>query len=173
LPGVSNFLELNVRTYAYDRHGRPGAWFYSLDANCWPAVIGARWSYHLPYRWARMSFDRDASARIRYTSRRRSGAQASATTFEYAPRGAATVSHDPRSIEFFLIERYNLFASRKGTLYSGRVHHAPYETSLADVARWDAHLLRLNNLPAPNREPDHVAYSGGVRVNVFGLRRVG
>jgi uncharacterized protein len=31
--GPSNFLELNLRTYVRDRDGRPGIWFYSLDAN--------------------------------------------------------------------------------------------------------------------------------------------
>jgi hypothetical protein len=31
LPGVSAFGELNVRTYV-ERGGRPGVWFFSLDA---------------------------------------------------------------------------------------------------------------------------------------------
>src|ERR1700748_2091278 len=29
VPGVSNFLELNLRTYVRDASGRPGIWFYS------------------------------------------------------------------------------------------------------------------------------------------------
>jgi uncharacterized protein len=202
LPGVSNFLELNVRTYAYDALGRPGVWFYSLDANCWPAVIGARWSYRLPYHWARMSFRREESTgRIHYTSRRRAvntflpppvlgggpgrGANTSwpasshqqpttgaapATEFEYAPRGVATSSHDPESLPFFLIERYFLFAFRNGRLFAGHVHHRPYEVSEADVPRWDTHMLSLNELPIPDRAPEHVAYSAAVDVRVFGLR---
>ncbi|MBV8901140.1 MAG: DUF2071 domain-containing protein, partial [Verrucomicrobia bacterium] len=32
VPGISHFLELNLRTYVRDRLGRPGIWFYSLDA---------------------------------------------------------------------------------------------------------------------------------------------
>src|ERR1700693_6203680 len=31
VPGISNFLELNLRTYVRDASGRPGLLFYSLD----------------------------------------------------------------------------------------------------------------------------------------------
>ncbi|MFO1096012.1 MAG: DUF2071 domain-containing protein [Planctomycetaceae bacterium] len=174
LPLVSNFLELNVRTYAYDRTGRPGVWFYSLDANSWPAVLGARATYHLPYHWARMSFARDAaSGRIRYGSHRRHSAADVATHFEYTHHGPTRAAHDPASLDFFLIERYDLFAVRNNVLYSGRVHHAPYEKSAAQLMCWDMHMLDLNRLPIPTRPPDHVAYSPGVTVQVFGLHPVG
>ena len=33
LPWFSDFEELNVRTYVYDRNNVPGIWFYSLDCN--------------------------------------------------------------------------------------------------------------------------------------------
>src|SRR5262245_39115318 len=48
LPGISNFLELNVRTYVHDENGTPGIWFYSLTANSWLAVQLARRIFHLP-----------------------------------------------------------------------------------------------------------------------------
>ena len=41
LPWISQFLELNVRTYAYDEEGVPGVWFYSLDCNQPLAVAAA------------------------------------------------------------------------------------------------------------------------------------
>ena len=41
VPGISNFHELNVRTYVV-RDGVPGVWFYSLDAAKALAVIIAR-----------------------------------------------------------------------------------------------------------------------------------
>src|SRR5437660_634498 len=31
LAWLSDFLELNVRTYVFDENGVPGIWFYSLD----------------------------------------------------------------------------------------------------------------------------------------------
>lgn len=42
VPGISNFLEMNLRTYVRDEGGRPGIWFYSLDANQALAVCLAR-----------------------------------------------------------------------------------------------------------------------------------
>ncbi|MFZ4599930.1 MAG: YqjF family protein, partial [Terrimicrobiaceae bacterium] len=54
LPWISNFLELNIRTYVRDRHGRAGVWFYSLDCNQPLAVWVARTLFHLPYFDARM-----------------------------------------------------------------------------------------------------------------------
>ena len=47
--GISNFLEMNLRTYVYDKRGRPGVWFYSLDANQWLAVLCAKTFFNLPY----------------------------------------------------------------------------------------------------------------------------
>ena len=50
MPGLSNFMELNVRTYVHDAQGTPGVWFYSLDCNSRLTVWGARRFFHLPYR---------------------------------------------------------------------------------------------------------------------------
>src|SRR5687768_7850915 len=46
LPWVSNFPELNVRTYV-TAGGKPGVWFFSLDAANPLAVRAARWMFHL------------------------------------------------------------------------------------------------------------------------------
>ena len=42
VPGVSSFLELNVRTYVRSADGKPGVWFFSLDATSRLAVRAAR-----------------------------------------------------------------------------------------------------------------------------------
>ena len=48
VPGLSSFLELNVRTYVtYD--DKPGIWFFSLDTSSALAVDAARAFYKLPY----------------------------------------------------------------------------------------------------------------------------
>src|SRR5205823_4815092 len=53
VPVLSAFPELNVRTYV-TYMGKPGVFFFSLDAFNPPAVWGARLLYHLPYFYARM-----------------------------------------------------------------------------------------------------------------------
>jgi len=54
VPGLSAFPELNVRTYV-TAEGKPGVWFFSLDAASVIAVAAARATFHLPYFRARMS----------------------------------------------------------------------------------------------------------------------
>ena len=54
LPFVSSFRELNVRTYV-TRDGKPGIWFFSLDASSQVAVEAARRLYRLPYFRAEIS----------------------------------------------------------------------------------------------------------------------
>ena len=51
VPGLSSFAETNVRTYV-TRDGKPGVWFFSLDASSRLAVTAARALYHLPYHHA-------------------------------------------------------------------------------------------------------------------------
>src|SRR5690606_4642989 len=53
LPPLDSFPELNLRTYV-EAGGKPGVWFFSLDADCWPIVWGGRRIYDLPYSPARM-----------------------------------------------------------------------------------------------------------------------
>lgn len=53
VPGTDEFPELNVRTYVMI-DGKPGVYFFSLDADNWQAVKGARTFFHLPYHYAKM-----------------------------------------------------------------------------------------------------------------------
>ena len=54
VPAISTFIELNVRTYV-TAGGKPGVWFFSLDASSRLAVEVGRRAYELPYFHARMS----------------------------------------------------------------------------------------------------------------------
>jgi uncharacterized protein YqjF (DUF2071 family) len=68
IPGLSAFPELNVRTYV-SAGGKPGVWFFSLDAASAIAVAAARAWFHLPYFRARMSLEAHGDE-IRYQSHR-------------------------------------------------------------------------------------------------------
>jgi uncharacterized protein YqjF (DUF2071 family) len=172
VPGISDFLELNLRTYVRDERGRPGVWFYSLDANQWLAVKIARSLFHLPYEHARMSATVGADGAVDYRSRRRGDDVES--RFQWRPIGGARAAA-AGSREFFLVERYRLFAydrSRTG-LWSGRVAHAPYRIGEVALGAWDERLFALAGFSPPNRAPDHVCAAGAVDVSVWPLRRVG
>src|SRR5690606_31147711 len=126
LPGISRFLELNVRTYV-TVDGVPGVWFYSLDAASKLAVRGARWLFHLPYFDARMSFQRDADGWIHYTSTRtHRGAKPAELDMVYRPTGEAYPS-PANELDHFLTDRFCLYsADQQGNLYRGQIHHLPW-----------------------------------------------
>ena len=173
VPGVSDFLELNLRTYVVDRHGRPGVWFYSLDTSHRLPVAVARIFFHLNYRWARMAGEAREGA-VRYRSERRlRGGWDEPQVFAWRRRDGAAGA-EPGSLPFFLVERYRLFAwsARKRRLYSGRVWHAPYPVAEAAVTGWSGRLFSLNGFDEPARPPDSVLASAGVRVSVHPLERV-
>ena len=167
VPRLSNFMELNVRTYVHDEAGVPGVWFYSLDANQPLAVKIARRFFHLPYEHAAMESSRTKSGAIRYRSLRAGSSKP--TVFEYAP-GAELPAASPDSLEFFLIERYRLYAYANGRLFSGAVFHQPYPLCGAEVTAWDDHLFALDGFASTGRPPDHLIMSPGVEVTIFPLR---
>jgi uncharacterized protein YqjF (DUF2071 family) len=170
VPGISNFLELNLRTYAHDRQGIPGVWFYSLDANQWLAVEIAKKFFGLPYHYAEMRASKNDQGEIKFSSQRRAAGSDSRSTFRYRPHGPIRYAQ-PGSLEFFLMERYLLFSqnSKGGKRLTGRVHHHPYPLLDVEVAEWDTKLFELNSFQAPECPPEHIVMSKGVDVEVFGL----
>jgi uncharacterized protein YqjF (DUF2071 family) len=124
LPTASRFCELNVRTYVVDG-GKPGVWFFSLDAASELAVLGGRRLFHLPYFDARMSCEvagrvvSDASAR---TDRRGPAANFRAS---YEPTSSAREAR-AGSLEHWLVERYCLYASDGARLLRGEIDHPPW-----------------------------------------------
>lgn len=172
MPGLSNFLELNVRTYVFDALGRPGVWFYSLDANQWLAVEVARRWFYLPYQHAVMSAELlPGTGEIDYVAQRRG--QERESRFLYGPAGAGAEAA-VGTLGFFLAERYRLFAHDvpRSRLYTGRVAHAPYRIADAKVPVWDDGPLRLAGFDAVGRAPEHCCVGEAVDVEVFPLKPV-
>ena len=174
VPGLSNFLELNVRTYVHDAQGRPGVWFYSLDANQWLAVVIARALFHLPYQHAAMGATVSAGAGAVEFRSQRAGTDRE-SRFDYGlPEDAMAGEAKAGTLEFFLVERYRLFAwdARGGQLFSGRVHHAPYRIAAAPDATWDDAAMGLAGFDSEGREPEHRCVARAVDVEIWPLRRV-
>lgn len=158
------FLETNVRTYVVHQ-GRPGVWFFSLDAESRIAVHAARLGWSLPYHHAAMRLARDGNV-IHYETRRRTGAGLTARYRVGEPLGTSA----PDSAEFFLLERYLLFTERRGRLAVGPVHHQPYPVRRAELLEVQDSLLTAARLPPPLGPPAYVHYAAGVDVEVFPLR---
>ena len=170
IPKFSWFLELNVRTYVHDAEGRPGVWFFSLDCNQPIAVQFARRFFHLPYEHAAMQSIWRGN-QIDYRSRRKSPDAELAEYHYETPSSAQTASEG--SLEWFLVERYLLFsASPDGSLFCGRVQHAPYQIAPAVCDRWSTEPLRLNGFDEPTEHPPSMLTAMPVIVTIYPLRLI-
>lgn len=161
VPVLSDFLELNIRTYVRDRQNRRGVWFYSLDCNQPIAVQLARLGFSLPYFDAVMSASKLGS-RVDYTSRR--CGTAATCSVSYRPNGTAARAA-AGSLDEFLVERYRLFAFNGKNLLTGCVSHAPYEIAPAAWSGNPTPPLELAGFPT-NRPPSHAVLSPGVKVRI-------
>jgi uncharacterized protein YqjF (DUF2071 family) len=133
IPFVSAFPELNVRTYV-TLDGKPGVYFFSLDAGSSLAVAGARTLFGLPYFSATMQVEIEGDT-VRYSSHRDTKLPMSAFEATYRPMGPV---QPPVSgtIEHFLTERYCLYTVDDS--YHARrlqIHHPrwPLQAAHADI----------------------------------------
>jgi uncharacterized protein YqjF (DUF2071 family) len=130
LPMVSAFAELNVRTYV-TRGGKPGVYFFSLDANSQLAVTAARTVFGLPYFTASIDVQVDPG-NVAYRSNRtsRDGAPAELRA-RYHPMGPV-FNAAPGTLEWFLTERYCLYTV-DASFHAQRleIHHPPWPLQLA------------------------------------------
>lgn len=167
LPWISAFPELNVRTYV-SRDGKPGVFFFSLDAANPLAVWLARRWFHLPYVHARMTSRREGES-VAYASERKG--HAAAFEGRYGPAGPVYTAA-PGSLDHWLTERYCLYVpDGRGVLHRGEIHHAPWPLQPA----WAN--IRVNTMAAPAglRLPDiqpKLHFSRRLDVGVWRLRTV-
>jgi uncharacterized protein len=167
-PLVSRSHEINVRTYVH-RDGVPGVWFLSLDANNSLAVLGARLAFHLPYFRARMHLEQEKET-IRFSSHRVHGA-APPADFQGAWRLAEGLPEAlPGTLEFFLIERYALYArAGGGRLLRGRIHHRPWLLRKAQLLHLSSTMIESHGLPSPQGVPLLHAQAEALRVGIWPL----
>ncbi len=180
IPGVSSFLETNVRTYVHRNGKDPGVWFCSLDASSSLAVRIARWGWHLNYYHAKMSVNTMGN-RVEYQSIRQEkqnlncGTNIQIEYGDFIKSDSKTLSPGmatPDTLEHWFAERYILYSEKKnGTLLSGRVHHEPYVVRDVTLLKMEETLLKAAGLTVSN-QPEHLLFCKGVDVEVFPLRPV-
>lgn len=157
LPWVSAFLELNVRTNVVV-DGRPGVYFFSLDAENPLAVEVARRAFHLPYFRAKMRM-RDIDGEVRYQSRRthRGAASANLDVSYRAIRPGGTAK--PGTLEHWFIERYFLATVHQGRTITVEIHHAPWTVHPASATFRTNSMTSAAGIELPDEEP-HLLVAG-------------
>jgi uncharacterized protein YqjF (DUF2071 family) len=165
LPGLSRFPELNVRTYV-TFGGKPGVYFFSLDAANLPAVWAARTFYHLPYFHAAMT-SKELGGDIHYSSCRFHGA----TEFRghYRPT-AEPLLRERGSIENWLTERYCLYTTHRSQVYRGEIHHHPWPLQNAEAELETNTVAAAARIQLPNSAP-LLHFARRLEVLIWPLRR--
>jgi uncharacterized protein YqjF (DUF2071 family) len=159
LSWVSDFAELNVRTYV-TFGSRPGVFFLRIEAAKRAAAWLARHLSPLPYEHAPIHW-RNHAAGVSVQSPR--------LAVDFAQSGPDTAVCDP--LDHFLTERYCLYAAHPGGVLRAEVHHAPWPLSSHRVR------LRLNQMLDPLNvarplHPDRSHFSAGVEVVAWSSERI-
>ena len=168
-PAISYFPELNLRTYVYDKNGRPGVWFFSLDAQSHLSVWIARQAFSLNYHYAKMQYRCSPSGEVHMTCARRGQA-----VQHYSYRATKSLGpSQPGTLSYFLAERYYLFAkTRRGSLRIGKIYHAPHKLYDAEVSTYSKELFHLNGFSEPQADYIHAVISPKVDVSIYSLQRI-
>ncbi len=170
-PTTTEFCELNVRTYVLPKGGKPGVWFFSLDASSALAVMGARMAFHLPYYNADMHL-KSADHTVHYSAHRtHRGAPSAAFEGHYQPIGAVYQSQ-AGTLDHWLTERYCLYAAdRRGSLYQGDIVHAPWPLQPASANLPLNTMAQASGITLPAAKP-LLHYAERIDVHAWYLRRI-
>jgi uncharacterized protein YqjF (DUF2071 family) len=160
VPFVSNFLELNLRTYVRDGD-EPAIWFLSMHGGRRLAVwLGQRLT-PLPYRFAPMREHRTGERRGFVCG------DSDRPIFEadYRPIGEPRLA-EKSTLDAWLLERYSaIVPDRAGRLQRMRVEHPPWRIQPAAAQVSAGNLGRPFQLSL-HRAADRVQYSEGVTARV-------
>ncbi len=157
MPWISAFPELNVRTYV-ELDGRPGVFFFGLEATNPLAVWLARKWFHLPYFNADISLEYsppgEFGADIKYVSNRTHRNAAPARFIgEYGPTGPVYESK-PGTLEHWLTERYCLYSvDGRGAIRRGEVQHIPWPLQPAQAKIETNTMTSCHGIELPDTEP--------------------
>ncbi len=166
LPWISQFPETNVRTYVRGPDGERGVWFFTLEADRLLAVLGARLTYRLPYRWAKMSVRRTATA-VEYRSIRQRSFREGLADISIAP-GDEIKAGD---LDNFLTARYRLYTVAGGRVGFAQIEHEPWSLRRGRVVRLEQTVIENSGVPPPVGEPA-VHFSKTLKVRIGRLQWV-
>jgi uncharacterized protein YqjF (DUF2071 family) len=147
-PGISAFPELNVRTYV-SVGGKPGVYFFSLDAASRLAVWAARRTYRLPYFFARMEVSEQDGC-FQYRSSRL-GPQARLRA-RYRPTKPVQLRH-PGTLEHWLTERYCLYTVSGSSVFRAEIHHEQWPLQNAEALIEENTMARAAGIALPETAP--------------------
>ena len=169
VPYLGTFVEINVRTYVVDPHGRRSVWFFSLDVPRSAIVAVARTVFALPYCWSRTDCDARATRRRYEMTRRWPRTNAASAEIEFT---IGAPIDDVTDLDHFLTARWSLLTRRGDRLLYGRVRHERWPLHRVDTHNLHQDVVQAAGLPAPTGDVRALCCPG-VEVEVGPLERVG
>ncbi|HEY2379426.1 MAG TPA: DUF2071 domain-containing protein [Gemmatimonadaceae bacterium] len=171
LPIVSEFPELNVRTYV-TLGSKPGVYFFSLDAGSAVAVAAARATYFLPYFRASMNIRAAADGTLQYHSRRiDSRGRPAELSARYRPIGPISRAK-PGSLDHWLTERYSLYAiDHAARIRCAEIHHHPWPLQPAEADISVNTMASAGGIELPSTAP-RLSFASRLDVVVWSPTRV-
>jgi len=186
VPGLSAFPELNVRTYV-TFGGKPGVYFFSLDATSIMAIMGARTVWGLPYFYSRM-LATVAGDGVRYYCERVDIDRGNPSFHgNIKPDPAAIRGHGefrarywptgsvfrakPGSLEHFLTERYCLYTVDRGRVYRGEIHHVAWPLQRAEAEIERNTMAQADAIVLPDVAP-HLLFASKITVLIWAPSRL-
>jgi uncharacterized protein YqjF (DUF2071 family) len=156
---------LNVRTYV-TYGGKPGVYFFSLDAASHPAVWAARKFFHLPYFYAAMKSVAQDGTVFYFSKRRHSEAEFRAS---YRPIAAVQFANKG-SLADWLTARYCLYTTHQDQVYRCEIHHLPWPLQAAHADFERNTMAEAANIALPD-VPPLLHFSKRLEVLIWPLRR--
>lgn len=150
-PPVSNFDEINIRTYVRFRD-KPGVYFLSIEGSKRSSCLVARSLSSLPYRYSEMNrgSGRFRSENTEFTDR---------LDLQYTIGNQLS---GKTALDLWLTERYALFQDSNTAINAFEIHHIEWPVKQLILTESTIHYPRFSSLVG--RPPDLTYYSPGVQV---------
>ena len=174
IPSISNFTEVNLRTYVKDKYNRKGVWFFSLDTHNSFGNWVAQTFFHLNYRFAQTEFlNTQTQLNTCKFSFPETQYPEQTLSWEHSEH-TFMPSKSPESLEFFLTERYRLFSynNKRNSLLTGTLSHDSYKLNRPKLLKYTTDLFASNGIDFSNVYPESILACKGTKVKVYPIETV-
>lgn len=164
VPGTDRFPQINVRTYI-TLDGKPGVYFFSLDAANWLAAKMAKTFFHIPYNFADIRVESSESTFHFESKRKDMGLVCSYRPISepfYAEKG---------SFDWWMVERYCFYTvNKKGVPLRCDILHRPWLLQRAEAEFPQNTMLSMQGMQVESNNPT-IHFSKKVEVRAWPLLR--
>ncbi len=155
---ISNFFEINVRTYV-KRKDKTGVYFLSMEGGKDISCRVAKFISELPYRFSKIEREMEY-----YRSSNAVFGDRLDIKFKIGDSVMKT------ELDNWLTERYALFQDAGNFINEYEIHHVPWPLREAVIENLELHYPRFEKLIG--RKPDLCGYAEGVKVVAWGKRKI-